>query len=190
MTNNVAGWRTRASTPVYENPWISVSHHDVITPAGTDGIYGVVHFKNTAIGILPLDADNHTWLVRQSRYTLGQYTWEIPEGGCPTGEEPLAAAQRELEEETGLKAANWQPLMTMHLSNSVSDEKALVFLARDLSAGVQALESSEDITLRRLPLADAVAMVLSGEITDAISVAALLRAALMFNLHDSASANS
>lgn len=178
MTSKNTGWHTRSSETVYDNPWIRVVHNDVITPAGTDGIYGVVHFKNTAIGVLPLDEANHTWLVRQSRYSLGVATWEIPEGGCPVGEAPLAAAQRELEEETGWQAGQWQELLTLHLSNSVTDEKAIVFIARDLVAGKQALEPTEDIEVKRVPFVEALSMVLSGEITDAISVAAILRAAL------------
>lgn len=178
MKERIGGWKTKSSTCIYENPWIKVSHEEVITPKGTDGIYGVVHFKNTAVGVLPIDEDGNTWLVRQSRYTLNQYTWEIPEGGCPQGESPLAAAQRELEEEVGLLARNWQELMTMHLSNSVCDEVAIVYVARDLFAGVQQLEETEDIEFKKLPLQEAIAMVKRGEITDAISVAALLRAAL------------
>lgn len=177
-TKKVGGWQTKTSTVVYENPWLKISHDEVITPKNTDGIYGVVHFKNTAIGVVPLDDAGNTWLVKQSRYTLNQYTWEIPEGGCPQGESPLAAAQRELEEEVGLVANNWQQLMTMHLSNSVTDEFCVVFVARDLSAGQQQLEATEDIEVKKLPLNEAIAMVKRGDITDGISVAALLRVAL------------
>lgn len=175
----IGGWKTKTSTVVYENPWIKVSHEEVLTPKGTDGIYGVVHFKNTAIGILPIDDQGNTWLVKQSRYSLNQYTWEIPEGGCPHGEEPLDAAKRELEEEVGLQARNWEQLMTLHLSDSVTDEFCVVFIAKDLFPGTQQLEASEDIEYKKLPLIDAIEMVKRGEITDAISVAALLRAALM-----------
>ncbi len=175
MNDKVGGWKTLNSRCVYENPWIRVSHDEVITPKGTPGIYGVVHFKNTAVGIVPIDEQGNTWLVRQSRYTLDQYTWEIPEGGCPSGESPLDAARRELEEEVGLLADDWQPLLELHLSNSVSDEFCVVFVARQLRAGQQQLEATEDIVVRQLPLADAIAMVRRGEITDAISVAALLR---------------
>lgn len=177
-TKKIGGWQTKTSTTVYENPWIKISHDEVITPKNTDGIYGVVHFKNTAIGVVPLDEAGNTWLVKQSRYTLNQYTWEVPEGGCPQGESPLAAAQRELEEEVGLVAKDWQQLMTMHLSNSVTDEFCVVFVARGLSAGQQQLEATEDIEVKKLPLTEAIAMVKSGEITDGISVAALLRIAL------------
>lgn len=175
----IGGWKTKTTQVVYENPWIKVSHEEVITPKGTDGIYGVVHFKNTAIGIVPIDDEGNTWLVKQSRYALNQYTWEIPEGGCPEGEEPLNAAKRELEEEVGLQAHQWEQLMTMHLSNSVTDEFCVVFVARDLFAGKQQLESTEDIEYKKLPLTDAIAMVKRGEITDGISVAALLRLALV-----------
>lgn len=178
LEEKVGGWKTKTATPVYENPWIKVSHHEVLTPKGTEGIYGVVHFKNTAIGVIPIDNDGNTWLVQQSRYTLNQYTWEIPEGGCPQGESPLAAAERELEEEVGLRADRWEELMRLHLSNSVTDELCVVFIARDLSFGQQALEATEDIVVKKLPLMDAIDMVKRGEITDGISVAALLRVAL------------
>jgi len=179
IAEKIGGWKTKTSTVAYENPWIKISHEEVTTPKGTDGIYGVVHFKNTAIGIVPLDDEGNIWLVKQSRYTLNQYTWEIPEGGCPEGEEPLNAAKRELEEEVGLQARDWQQLMTMHLSNSVTDEFCVVFLARNLFAGKQQLESTEDIEYKKLPLTEAIDMVKCGEITDAISVAALLRVAVM-----------
>ncbi len=174
----IGGWKVKSSRTAYENPWIKVSHDEVITPKGTDGIYGTVHFKNIAIGVLPIDDEGNTWLVKQSRYTLNQYTWEIPEGGCPYGEEPINAARRELEEEVGLKASDLTELMRMHLSNSVSDELAIIFVAKGLSAGQQALESTEDIEYKKLTLQQAINMVLSGEITDSISVAALLRLAL------------
>lgn len=177
VAEKVGGWKTKNSRVVYENPWIKISHEEVITPHNTDGIYGVVHFKNTAIGVVPIDADGNTWLVKQSRYTLNQFTWEIPEGGCPQGEHPLRAAQRELEEEVGLIANDWQELMTMHLSNSVTDELCIVFIARELSTGKQQLEATEDIEYKKLPLKEAIVMVKRGEITDAISVAALLRIA-------------
>lgn len=174
----IGGWKTKTSRVAYENPWLKVTHEEVVTPKGTDGIYGVVHFKNTAIGVVPIDDEGNTWLVKQSRYTLNQYTWEIPEGGCPHGEEPINAAKRELEEEVGLQANDWQQLMTMHLSNSVTDEFCVVFVARGLFTGQQALESTEDIEYKKLPLTEAIEMVKSGEITDAISAAALLRVAL------------
>ena len=177
--NSENRWRKLDAQVVYDNPWIEVSHHNVITPAATKGIYGVVHFKNVAVGIVPIDAEQNTWLVKQHRYPLGQDSWEIPEGGSPDGETAQATAARELEEEVGLQARRWTELLTLHLSNSVTDEKAVVFVAEELTAGQQCLEDSEDIEVMKLPLSEAIAMALDGRITDAISVAALLKLALM-----------
>ena len=179
MNKKVGGWQKLNEETVYENPWIKVSHENVITPGNTEGIYGVVHFKNLAVGVVPIDDQGNTWLVKQSRYTLNEYSWEIPEGGSPEGESALASAKRELEEEVGLKAAEWVELMTIHQSNSVSDEKGIIFVAKRLSPGVQCLEVTEDIEVKKLPLIQAIEMVYKGEITDAMSVAALLRLALM-----------
>lgn len=168
-------WTTLETQLVYDNKWIQVTHRAVLNPAGNPGIYGVVHFKNLAVGIVPLDEEDHTWLVGQYRYTLNAYTWEIPEGGCPAGEDPLAAAQRELSEETGLQARHWHQILDIHPSNSVTDEVGLAFLARGLTLGEAAPEETEQLQLRRLPFATAVDMVLSGAITDALSMAALLQ---------------
>jgi 8-oxo-dGTP pyrophosphatase MutT (NUDIX family) len=172
-------WRTLSSTPVYDNPWISVTEHRVIKPSGGEGIYGVVHFKNRAIGVLPLDKEGYTWLVGQYRYTLNRYSWEIPEGGGRLDEEPLAAAQRELKEETGIEADEWREILRMHLSNSVTDELAIVYLARGLRMGTAQPEDTEQLQVRRVPFEEAYRMVCAGEITDAISVAAILRVKLM-----------
>jgi len=174
-------WQQVDTRIVYENPWIRVSHDNVLTPAGTKGIYGTVHFKNHAVGVLVIDAEKHTYLVKQTRYVFKQTTWEIPEGGCPKGESILAAAKRELSEETGLTAKKWQPWLTMDLSNSVTDEQATVLLASDVEQGLASPEATEDIEVMRLPLQQAINMVDSGQITDAISVAALLKAARIYN---------
>lgn len=169
-------WKTKSIQPVYENPWIKVSHHEVVNPAGNDGIYGVISFKNLAIGIVPVDSELNTYLVGQFRYTLGAYSWEIPEGGGPLGEEPLETAKRELQEETGFQARTWIPLFPIHTSNSVTDEAGFVFMARDLVAGTAQLEETEDITVWKLPLAEAISLVEEGKITDSLSVAGLLMA--------------
>lgn len=170
-------WQLKSKTMVYENPWIEVSHHNVVTPSGTDGIYGVVSFKNHAVGVLPIDEQGGTWLVRQSRYPHNCYTWEIPEGGAPKNEPLLAAAKRELQEETGLQAENWQPWLELQTSNSVTDELATIYLAQGLTQGDAALEATEDITVKYLPIKEAVAMIYRNEIVDAMSVAALLKVA-------------
>lgn len=168
-------WHTLSDRTAYENPWIRVSHREVRNPSGGPGIYGVVHFKNTAIGIVPLDAEGYTWLVGQYRYTLDQYSWEIPEGGGPEGTDPLLAAQRELLEETGMRAARWTPLLELHPSNSVSDEYGVAYVAQELSFGAAQPEETEDLTVRRVLFSEAVEMVLSGQITDALSMVAILK---------------
>lgn len=178
-TNNkgesVGSWSVHNKEIRYENPWLRVEHHDVTTPGGTPGIYGKVCFKSHAIGIVPIDDQGYTYLVGQFRYPLNEYSWEIPEGGCPLGEAPLETAKRELKEETGLIANDWQELLSIHTSNSVTDEVGYVFIARDLSQGEAELEDTEDITVKRLPLKDAIGMAVSGEITDSLSLAALLK---------------
>ncbi len=172
----IGPWQRISTRDVYDNPWISITHEQVITPAGTAGIYGVVHFKTRAIGIIPIDADGYTWLVRQFRYTLNQHLWEIPMGGGKLHEDPLAAAQRELQEETGFSANDWREIMRLHISKSVTDEEGVVFVARDLRAGAAQLEHTEaDLEVLRLPLSEAIQWVLEGKITDVISCAGLLK---------------
>ena len=168
-------WTTLARQEVYENPWIQLTEYQVLNPRGAPGIYGVVHFKNRAIGVLPVDGRGCTYLVGQYRYALGAYSWEIPMGGSPLDESPLEGAKRELVEETGLSARAWEPLMDLHTSNCVTDEVGHVFLAEDLQLGPSEPDETEQLAVQRLPLVDAVHMALDGRITDAISVAALLR---------------
>lgn len=165
----------------FETPWISVSKFDVLNPAGNPSLYGVVNFKNLAIGVLPLDDQLNTWLVGQWRFPLNQYSWEIPEGGGPHGEDPLAAAKRELKEETGLVAKNYQELCRMHTSNSVSDESAIIFLARDLQQEAAEPEETEDLQIKKLPFEEAWQMVMRGEITDSLSMVAILKTKLLLD---------
>ena len=168
----------RSRRLAYENPWISVWHDEVDRPDGSPGIYGVVHFANLAAGVVALDADDRIVVVGQHRYTLDAYGWEIPEGGVPAGEDALVGAQRELREETGLTAGTWRELGRMDLSNSVSDERAVLFLATDLTHGEADPEPTEALEVRWVPLPEAVAMVRDGRITDAMSVAGILHVAL------------
>jgi 8-oxo-dGTP pyrophosphatase MutT (NUDIX family) len=172
-------WQTLSSDLKYDNPWITVTEHQVVNPSGGRGIYGTVHFKHLAIGVLPVDADGNTWLVGQYRYPLGIYSWEIPEGGGRLDMAPLESAKRELKEETGIEADNWLHVLDLHLSNSVTDEAGHVYIATGLRFGDAAPEETEDLALRKLPLAEAYRMVTAGEITDIISVAAILRARIL-----------
>jgi 8-oxo-dGTP pyrophosphatase MutT (NUDIX family) len=175
MSQNQNPWQKQQSQPKYDNPWINVREDQVINPSGKPGIYGVVSFKNLAIGVLPIDDQGNTWLVGQYRYTLDEYSWEIPEGGCPIGrEEPLETAKRELLEETGLIAQDWQYLFKMHTSNSVTDELAHVFVAQGLVQSQACPEETEQLSLWHLPFEQALEMVLEGKITDSLSVAAIL----------------
>lgn len=169
-------WKTLDQTTAYENPWIRVRHEQVLNPSGGKGIYGVVHFKNTAIGIVPIDSEGNTWLVGQYRYPLQRYSWEIPEGGGPVGSSVLESAQRELLEETGLQAKEWIPLLDLHVSNSVTDEYGVAFIAKGLTQGTSQPEETEDLQVRKLPFTEAVEMVMRGEISDALSMVALLKA--------------
>lgn len=178
-------WRTLTRRAVYGNPWIDVAHHEVLKPNGDPGIYGLVHFRNHAVGVVPVDADGDTWLVGQYRYPLNRYSWEIPEGGVPAGEDPAAGAARELREETGLTARHMLPIIArVALSNSVSDEEGTLYVAWDLTQGQAEPDDTEQLRLRRLPLRDALAMALSGEITDSLSLLALLRVALLRDAPD------
>lgn len=172
-------WKTLGSKSIYGNNWIEVTEHQVINPAGNKGIYGQVHFKNIAIGILPLDENYHTWLVGQYRFPLKAYSWEIPAGGGPVGIDPRTSALRELQEETGLIAEELSELQRMHLSNSVSDELAIIYLAKNLTTGLAQPEETELLQVKKLPFEEAYAMVALGEITDSISVAAILKAHIL-----------
>jgi 8-oxo-dGDP phosphatase len=187
MTDNP--WVRRARRVAYENPWITVWHDEVLRPDGQPGIYGVVHYRNLAVGVVALDEQDRLLLVGQYRYTLDLYSWELPEGGAPAGEEPLAAAKRELLEETGCSAERWTELLRAHLSNSVSDEEAVVFLALGLRQGQAEPEGTEQLQVRWVPFAEAVGMVERGEITDALSVMGIQRVALMRGSDRRASGN-
>ncbi|TDB66988.1 NUDIX domain-containing protein [Arundinibacter roseus] len=170
-------WKTLTDKVVYENPWLKIHHRDVLNPAGKEGIYGVVSFKNKAIGVLPLDQENNIYLVGQFRYALNEYSWEIPEGGGPLNELPLEAAKRELKEETGLVAEKWTFLARIHTSNSATDEEGFLYIAEELSQFEQEPEETEELQLRKIPLSEAVDMVMRSEITDSLSVSAILMAA-------------
>ena len=176
MNNEIINpWKTIKAETVYQNPWIKLSHRDVINPSGNPGIYGVVHFKNVAVGVIPLDEARNTWLVGQYRYPIDQYSWEIPEGGAPMNTDPLLSAKRELLEETGISATKWTDIGDMHVSNSVTDEFGKLFVAQDLSFGEAQPEETEDLKIRKIPFQEAFEMVMDNEITDSLSVIGLMK---------------
>ncbi|TAN02029.1 MAG: NUDIX hydrolase [Chitinophagaceae bacterium] len=174
-------WTTLAQEVKYDNPWITLTEYNVLNPKGGKGIYGKVHFKNFAIGIVALDETNHIYLVGQYRFPLSQYSWEIPEGGGPLDVEPLESAKRELLEETGLKATSWEKLLDIHLSNSVSDEFGIIYLATQLSQHQAMPEDTEDLVIKKIPFEKAYEMLCRSEITDSLTVAALLKLKLMLS---------
>lgn len=175
----IGNWKRKSRKKKYSNNWISVYHDDVVNPNGGDGIYGVVHFKNLAIGVIPVDKHGFTWLVGQHRYPQNKFSWEIPEGGGPLGIDPLESAKRELQEEVGLAANTWELILKMDLSNSVSDEVALIYIAKDLYDVGATPEETEQLELKNIPFQEAYEMVLRGEITDSMSVAGILKANLL-----------
>jgi 8-oxo-dGTP pyrophosphatase MutT (NUDIX family) len=168
----------RSRRVAYENPWITVWHDEVSRPDGSPGIYGVVHFANLAAGVVAIDDDGRIALVGQHRYTFDEPSWEIPEGGVPGDESPLEGIARELREETGLEATEWRELCRVDLSNSVTDERAILFVATGLQQGEAAPEPTESLELRWVPFDEALAMTLDGRITDVMSVVAIQRLAL------------
>ena len=172
-------WQIVSEKLAYDNPWIKVTEYQVINPSGTPGIYGKVHFKGIAIGVLPLDEHLNTYLVGQFRFAPNQYSWELPEGGGPLDVDPIESAQRELLEETGLKADHWSELLRMHLSNSVSDELCIVYVARGLQQFEAEPEDTEQLIVKKLPFEEVYQMVANGLITDSVTVAAVLKARIL-----------
>ncbi len=168
-------WITHHSAVVFENPYVKLVRNEVTRPSGNPGLYTVVHFKRVAVAIIPVDEEGYTWLVGQYRYAHNRYEWEVPEGGAELDEAPEACAHRELREEAGLLATTLTPILEMQLSNSVTDEISHTFVATGLTLTDAEPEETEDLTVHRLPLNEAFAMALRGEIRDALSVASLLK---------------
>ena len=178
MTDTSNPWRIVESRQAYDNPWIRVVEHDVINPAGNPGIYGLIHFKNIAVGVVPYH-EGRIWMVGQYRIAVDSYSWEIPEGGGPYGEDPLMTAQRELKEETGMTAAHYEKLIEFDNSNSVSDERAVIYLATGLDHGESAPEDVEVLAVKSMTLDEAYALVEQHEIRDAMTVAAIYKMMLL-----------
>lgn len=177
-TRRVGPWRRHARRVGYQNPWITIWHDDVTRPDGEPGIYGVVHFENSAVGVVAIDEHDRVVLVGQHRYAFDERSWEIPEGGSPLDEDSLEGAKRELLEETGLRARTWREIGRWQLSNSVTDEAAVAFLATDLEQGEARPEGSEELEVRWVRFSEVMDMVRSGEMRDALSVLPLQTLAL------------
>jgi 8-oxo-dGTP pyrophosphatase MutT (NUDIX family) len=171
-------WTRGEGRVVYDNPWIRVTEFAATAPTGAPAQYGLVSLKNLAIAILPLFDDGTTVLVGQSRLPFGDYSWEIPEGGGPRDVDPLTSARRELAEETGLAAAEWREIMRAQLSNSVTDELMIGYLATELSRsmGIHHVDETEAIEMVRVPFREALEAALAGHLPDMLTVAMLLRA--------------
>lgn len=182
MQNHKNNWQLQKSKTVYDNPWITLEEDEVINPGGGLSLYGKVIFKNYAIGVIPLDKDQNTWLVGQWRYTLNEYSWEIPMGGGPKEDDPVESAKRELKEETGLSANKWTEILRMHTSNSVTDEMGWAYLAEDLIEGETEFEETEDLQVWKLPFTEAHQMVMDGKITDALSMMAIMKLGRLLKL--------
>jgi ADP-ribose pyrophosphatase len=182
IDENTNPWTKLESKRIYNNNWITLIEDKVINPAGKEGIYGTVNFKNKAIGIIPIDQEGNTWLIGQYRYPLNEYSWEIPMGGGPVGQDILESAKRELKEETGLTAGQWENILRIHTSNSVTDEEGFVFLARDLQEGDTEFDETEVLQIKKLPFKDALIMAMEGKITDSLSLAGIFKVARLLNL--------
>lgn len=182
IDENKNPWIKKSTEKIYESPWIKVVEDQVIRPNKSEGIYGHVHFKNKALGIIPLDEDLNTWLVGQYRYTLNEYSWEIPMGGVPLTEDTLEGAKRELKEETGLFAEKWTEILKIHTSNSVTDEFGFVYIAEQLSQGEMDWDETEELKIMKISLKEAFQMVMENKITDSLSIAGILKAGKILGL--------
>lgn len=172
-------WKIISQKKIYDNPWINLTEYQVINPAGNPGIYGKVHFKGLAIGIIPVDSEMNIYIVGQYRFAPDCYSWEIPEGGGALNIDPLESAKRELLEETGLKAKRWSELQRTHLSNSVTDELCIIYLAQELEQFEPEPEETEQLVIKKIPFEEVYEMVLNGEITDSVTVIAIMKLKLM-----------
>lgn len=181
MNTEINPWSIKGKRMIYDNPWITVIEHQVVTPSGADSIYTTVEYKHLAIGIVPLDEQYNTWIVGQWRFPVNQYSWEIPEGGGKMSESPLQAAQRELLEECGLVAKQWDEVMQFNTSNSVATEKAIIFLARQLQITYACPEPDEILQVKKIPFEELYQKVMDGRVSDSLTIAAVLKIKCMMH---------
>ncbi|ESQ87002.1 DNA mismatch repair protein MutT [Asticcacaulis sp. AC460] len=170
-----ATWKSLRHQVVFENPWIRIESHDVVAPTGRECHYGLVRFANRAVGVLPLFDDGTVALVGQARFALGTFSWEMPEGGVPEGEDTLDGAKRELREETGYRADTWQEILRFDMSNSVTDEVAVLYLATGLKPGDVEPDETENLFAARVPFSQLLKAVIMGQVRDGLTVASVLR---------------
>lgn len=169
-------WTVKSVTRPFDNEWLALDSYKVIRPDGDDGTYTVVRLHRLAVGVLPIEPDGTVHLVGQWRFPLGRYSWEMPEGGAEAHEDPLECAQRELEEETGLMAGRYEQVLKLDMSNSLTDESGVIYLAFELQPGEPKPEATEVLKRRRAHFLDVLDRIADGRITDAMTVAAVLRA--------------
>ena len=172
-------WTKKSEKVIYDNPWITVREHQVIDPSGNDTIYGVVSAKHRAVGIIPLDEHYNTWLVGQFRYPLGLYSWEIVEGGGKFHIDPVESAKRELKEETGLEAREYTKILTLQTSNCISDEVAIIYVAKGITEGIASPDDDEKLKVVKIPFEQAYQLVMEGRIQDGMSVGGILKTHLL-----------
>lgn len=177
-------WQDHGHETAFENGWMRVTVHDAVAPTGAPARYAVMRPRNIGVGVLPIHGDGTVTLVGQHRFALMRYSWEMPEGGCPEGEDPFAAVQRELAEEAGIKAAGWAPALSMDLSNSVTDEQVMTWIAWDLSPAPGGhLDDTEDLEAVRVPFTVLLDEVTRGAVRDSLTVATVYRAYHMAREH-------
>jgi 8-oxo-dGTP pyrophosphatase MutT (NUDIX family) len=160
----------------FESPWLRLTRHDATAPTGMRADYVVMRPRNMSVGVLPVHEDGTVTLVGQQRFALMNWSWEMPEGGAPFDEDPLAGAKRELAEEAGLEAAVWLQAYKAEMSNSVTDERAVAWVAWGLTPAPFAPDPTEIIRVARVPFGDLLHEIRAGAIRDMFTLATALRA--------------
>ena len=169
-------WRDLGYRVVHETDWLALTEHQAIAPSGREATYGVLRFKNIATGVLPVHPDGTVTLVGQARFARSNYSWEMPEGGAPSGEDPFEAAKRELAEEAGLAAGNWALALKVEVSNSITDEIGLTWIAWDLTPVPREPDPTEVFRVVRVPFTTLLQEIERGAILDSFTVATAYRA--------------